>query len=125
MMTGMNIDYKYFAGIRDPNDILVKYMKRGFGTILNKGEIKQLKEFLTKNNITQNYLGPKEVYSDIFTQFDSKKEYKYISNYDELKNKYKKTNKVINCLKFNNVSENGNINKCIKSFFDLYYDSIN
>lgn len=125
MMTGMNIDYKYFAGIRDPNDILVKYMKRGFGTILNKEEIKQLKEFLTKNNITQNYLGPKEVYSDIFTQFDSKKEYKYISNYDELKKKYNKTNKVVNCLKFTTVSENGNINKCMKSFFDLYYDSMN
>ena len=125
MMTGMNIDYKYFAGIRDPNDILLKYMKRGFGTILNKDEIKQFKEFLTKNNITQNYMEPKEVYSDIFTKFDSKKEYKYISTYDELKKKYNKTNKVVNCLKFTTVSENGNINKCMKSFFDLYYDSVN
>ncbi len=38
MMTGINIDYKYFAGIRDPIDILNKYRMRGFGTILNDTE---------------------------------------------------------------------------------------
>jgi hypothetical protein len=124
MMTGMNIDYKYFAGIREPNDILVKYMKRGFGTILNKEEIKQLKIYLEKNNLTQKYIEPKEVYSDIFKQFEKKKEYTYITTYDELKDIYKKTNNTINCLKFNTISTNGNINVCKKSFFDLYYETI-
>lgn len=37
-MTGINIDYKYFAGVRDPIDILNKYRMRGFGTILNSVE---------------------------------------------------------------------------------------
>jgi hypothetical protein len=38
MMTGINIDYKYFAGIRDPIDILNKYRIRGYGTLLNDNE---------------------------------------------------------------------------------------
>ncbi len=38
MMTGINIDYKYFAGIRDPIDILNKYRMRGYGTLLNDNE---------------------------------------------------------------------------------------
>lgn len=38
-MTLMNIDYKYFAGCRDPIEIINKYRMRGFGTWLNKTEI--------------------------------------------------------------------------------------
>ena len=38
LMTGINVDYKYFAGVRDPIDILNKYRMRGFGTILNSTE---------------------------------------------------------------------------------------
>jgi hypothetical protein len=40
-MTYMNIDYKYFAGSRNPVEIINKYRMRGFGTWLNKNE-KQL-----------------------------------------------------------------------------------
>ena len=39
-MTFMNIDYKYFAGSKDPIDIINKYRMRGFGTWLNENEIK-------------------------------------------------------------------------------------
>jgi hypothetical protein len=38
-MTFMNIDYKYFAGSKDPLNIINKYRMRGFGTWLNKNEI--------------------------------------------------------------------------------------
>lgn len=37
-MTHINIDYKYFASIRDPIEILNKYRSRGFATILNTEE---------------------------------------------------------------------------------------
>jgi hypothetical protein len=37
----MNIDYKYFAGSRDPIEIINKYRMRGFGTWLSPHEIKQ------------------------------------------------------------------------------------
>ena len=44
-MTQLNIDYKYFAGSKDPIEIINKYRMRGFGTILNKNEITRLIEY--------------------------------------------------------------------------------
>jgi hypothetical protein len=38
-MTFMNIDYKYFAGSKDPIEIINKYRLRGFGCWLNKNEL--------------------------------------------------------------------------------------
>jgi hypothetical protein len=38
LTTFINMDYKYFAGIRDPIEILNKYSTRGFGIILNDKE---------------------------------------------------------------------------------------
>jgi hypothetical protein len=124
MMTGMNIDYKYFAGIRDPYQIVIKYMKRGFGVILNKDELKQLEEHIKKNNLSMDYFGPKEVYSNMFTNFENKKEYKYVETYDDIKKYYNQSNKTIDITQFNTISNNGNINTCIKSFIDFYYETI-
>jgi len=39
-LTYMNLEYKYFAGSQDPIDIINKYRMRGFGTWLNKNELK-------------------------------------------------------------------------------------
>ncbi len=50
MMTGINIDYKYFAGIRDPIDILNKYRMRGYGILLNDQE----KQHMTYYNSSLN-----------------------------------------------------------------------
>ena len=44
-MTFINIDYKYFAGKKDPIEIINKYRMRGFGTILNNKEITKLLEY--------------------------------------------------------------------------------
>jgi hypothetical protein len=38
MMTGINIDYKYFSGMRNPVEIINKYMTRGYGTLLTRKE---------------------------------------------------------------------------------------
>jgi hypothetical protein len=123
MMTNMNIDYKYFAGIRDPYQIVIKYMKRGFGVILNKDELKQLEEYIKKNNLSMDYFGPKEVYSNMFTQFENKKQYTYIDTYDNIKKYYNQFNNKIDITQFNTISNNGNINICIKSFIDFYYET--
>lgn len=53
MMTGINIDYKYFAGIRDPIDIINKYSMRGFGVLLNENERKHMAYY----NSTVNTFG--------------------------------------------------------------------
>ena len=44
-ITLLNIDYKYFAGSKDPIEIINKYRMRGFGTILNDREIVRLVEY--------------------------------------------------------------------------------
>jgi len=38
MMVQMSTDYKYFASVRDPIEIINKYRSRGFGIILNDSE---------------------------------------------------------------------------------------
>lgn len=45
-MTYMNIDYKYFSGHKDPLEIINKYRMRGFGTYLNKNEVKDYVNYI-------------------------------------------------------------------------------
>ena len=54
-LTYMNIDYKYFAGSRDPIDIINKYRMRGFGTWLNENEKNTLSKY-SKHNVYWNNL---------------------------------------------------------------------
>ena len=44
-MTFINMDYKYFAGSKDPIEIINKYRMRGYGTILNDEEKIHLIEY--------------------------------------------------------------------------------
>jgi len=56
-MTMINIDYKYFAGSKDPIEIINKYRCRGFGTILND---KEKVRFFEYNNLIEKW---KNIYS--------------------------------------------------------------
>jgi hypothetical protein len=47
-MTRMNIDYKYFTSNTHPIEIILKYLQRGFGTILNKVEKAQVVEYIKR-----------------------------------------------------------------------------
>jgi hypothetical protein len=49
------MDYKYFAGSKDPIEIINKYRSRGFGTILNDTEKLHLVEY-SNNVISWNNL---------------------------------------------------------------------
>ena len=49
LKTFVNVDFKYFAGKRSPYQIINKYRMRGFGTLLNRKELKDYGEF-TKNS---------------------------------------------------------------------------
>lgn len=97
-MTLINIDYKYFAGSKHPEEILNKYRYRGFGTILNNKEIIKLVKYslsitkwnelyeLKKKNNQYNYLGLLKLDSNIFIKninnykFNQKKDIIYITN---------------------------------------------
>ena len=52
MMTGVNIEYKYFAGTNDPVKIINKYRTRGFGSIFNKKELEHIAYY--NKNIDEN-----------------------------------------------------------------------
>jgi hypothetical protein len=46
MMTMINIDYKYFASVRDPIIINIKIHRRGFGVVMNENEKKDFVKFI-------------------------------------------------------------------------------
>lgn len=62
-MTYMNLDYKYFAGSKDPIEIIMKYRMRGFGVFLNKNEIDKAINYANKvtfwNNLYNINIGDK------------------------------------------------------------------
>lgn len=140
MMTGLNIEYKYFAGIRNPNEIINKYMTRGFGVLLNKYEIdvwlkynesneNKYKNF-KKNNMALcgNIIGQKNIHNIVYNENTNTElqnnNTKHFDN-DDLKKYYYKCNNVIDPLKMTTISQSGNINKYKQSFVDLCYDLIN
>lgn len=70
-MTMMNMDYKYFAGAKDPIEIINKYRMRGFGTYLNGKEKIRLVDYssqivkwnkLYDNITTRNASSTKKVF---------------------------------------------------------------
>ena len=90
--TLLNIDYKYFAGTKDPIEIINKYRFRGFGTLLNDKEKVRLIEYssmITKWNILYNDLNKniknKSAIDNIFGSL--KYTYKLFTNNITLTNK--------------------------------------
>ena len=56
-LTYMNLDYKYFAGSKDPIEIILKYRMRGFGTFLNRKEIDKAIKYIHKIPFWNNLYG--------------------------------------------------------------------
>ena len=101
-MTLINIDYKYFAGSKDPIEIINKYRMRGYTTLLNDSERIRLVSYsnkvekwnnlygqISKNNSNSinNIFGPKNVNYSLFkprqNNFELYKEIKPITlNYN-------------------------------------------
>jgi len=53
-LTYMNLNYKYVAGTKDPIEIINKYRMRGFGTWLNKEEVKLFIKYINKMEFWNN-----------------------------------------------------------------------
>lgn len=135
LMTGINIEYKYFAGIRNPVEIINKYMQRGYGVVLNAEELRQFNDynaklpddniFKLKDNQDNSLVGIRNINhkSFNFNNIDNIK-YEYMNSQD-LQDYYDKYNNLIDALKFTHINKNGDINKCILSYFELYYSSVN
>jgi hypothetical protein len=55
MMTGINIEYKYFAGVRDPIEIINKYRMRGFSLLLSDNEKRHMAYY--NNHVKESFGG--------------------------------------------------------------------
>jgi hypothetical protein len=69
----MNLEYKYFAGSQDPLDIINKSRMRGFGSWLNKNELKLYSKYTVKKpfwnllfNSNTNILGQLNINHKLF-----------------------------------------------------------
>jgi hypothetical protein len=138
MMTGLNIEYKYFAGIRNPVDIINKYFQRGFGVILNKFEINKLIEYnknldesnpLKYKNDSDNEIlfGKKNIKNRIYNipnDVDVGQSFVDISDLNKYYKNFYKTS-CVDCTKMTSINKNGNINKYCPSYAELCYEELN
>jgi hypothetical protein len=123
MQTGINIDYKYFAGVRDPCEIINKYRERGFGTILSKKEIEHVIKYnlqigKIKNNSQydiNNYMGFYELPNKKEEKLDLDKYYKNNYGYDPITYGF-------NIYTFKTISQDGSITPYQNWLSNTYYE---
>lgn len=154
LMTFTNIDYKYFAGIRDPIDIINKYRMRGFGTMINETEKKYVTEYnssvdkwkimyavdKTKKDTVSKQFGPKKLNDNIYKPNKLLKSYpddtysnvnhNYIitesdlANYYKTKYNYNPTSGLINFDKVKAFKQDGSLEPVTKWLLDAMYDEL-
>jgi hypothetical protein len=83
-LTYTNLDYKYFAGSKDPIKILEKNRRRGFGTILSNREIAIYIKYCNRYNISTKLIF-KDITDDIFKPKLEHNLYYYNLNLDIIK----------------------------------------
>ena len=150
MMTMINVDYKYFAGSRDPIEIINKYRMRGYSVILNANEKKSVMMYNRHIDTTNGQFktthdaqefGPKSLNDKIYKPYVYKENlpqevyalsnHKYVNNTVELKALYEKqigvdlTNAPINILNFTAISRTGNISPLQSWVAEAFYEHVN
>jgi hypothetical protein len=97
-MTMLCIDYKCFAGTKDPLDIAVKILLRGYGLLLNIDEIKQLAAYWKRSmrvkslgasdavgeNLDGVLFRMRSIYNTMDQNADSPRKYKYLKGHADL-----------------------------------------
>lgn len=153
-LTGYNIDYKYFAGIRDPIDILNKYRMRGYSIIINDKEKQHMAVYCGSTNkwnglfpvnikdkeSIKGLFGTRKITDEMFKPLkhfkgfpdDSyrKVDHQYIMTTAELQDWYKTkypalANCGVNLLDFKTIDSTGYINPIKTWVFDAVQDQIN
>lgn len=155
LYTQVNIDYKYFAGIKDPVDILDKYRFRGFGILVNENEKKGITEYnatvqpykdlykvdMAKPDTVKQFYGSLELNDPRFrtgiTQYGfNPNDYQnvavdYVNTEDDVKEWYKTkcgydTEKAsINFLKFNTIDNYGYVVPLKRWLLEAAWDEFN
>ena len=114
IMTGINIDFKYFTGSSLPPDIIAKYRKRGFGTLVNKIEKKMIIQYYNRTEKWNNIFGRLEISENCCKLLAFEKE-DYKDNNTKIDNAKDNGN--------NNAKDNGNDNdkKNMNTIKDLQF----
>lgn len=148
-MSLINIDYKYFAGSRDPIEIINKYGMRGYSVILNANEKKGVAGY-NKNIDTCNGMfvvktdaqcfGPKSLNDKIYKPGVYKlglpadiykvSNHQYIKSVADLRGFYQKNNMLpkqmpIDMLEFTTIGKTGNVSPFQPWVADAYYETMN
>lgn len=151
MMTGVNLDYRYFVGVKNQFAILYKYMARGFGTLLSSRELLDMRTYASAMTDSELYsvkslddanklFGGKELTDPIYKPLEIKNgltgiysspTVKYIKTIEDLREYYKKNcNYVANdfgldMMKFTTYSSDGDVVPFNTLIPKLYYDLAN
>lgn len=149
LITGLNVDYKYFHGARDPIEIINKYVTRGFGIILSGPEKTDVVKYNTENpkwsffEVNQKnkpsvdaLWSPKKIDSSIFKlglvkTFNTDNNIPYLNEMKDLVEYYKVTtgynyyNNMLDLFKLKAIDDTGNINPIKPYTFELAYQILN
>lgn len=154
LMSGINCEYKYFCGSRDPIDIINKYMTRGFGIILTAkekedavkydNEVPAWKFFGVKTSMRSTIdalFRPKDITSEIFKKLkhemgipdDSYNHVdmtyvntsKDVAEWYKVHTGYNGVDKLINVLDLKAINPNGSVNPLNHWVFDAVYQTMN
>jgi hypothetical protein len=153
--TGLNTDYKYFAGTNDPVKISNKYLTRGMGHLLNKTELKHMAYYNSEvdedngmyhikdksKEALRNMFRPKKVTDKIYKPLVYKQglstntylnpNYDYIENMNDLKKAYEKDidgkleDKPIDMFKFRAVTKKGSVAPLQPWLSEAYWSNYN
>lgn len=150
LMTHTNIDYKYFAGVRDPIDIINKYRMRGIGTIINTQEkmhmlnynssIGELQDMFDLSSSKQNnhlkHFGSKQIGDNIYKPSKflegsldnnyNNLNYSYINNVFDMYDTNVSTtyDGALNFMKFKTIGEDGSVMPFKKWILDAGYETL-
>lgn len=147
MMSLINIDYKYFAGSRDPIEIINKYRMRGFSVILNANEKKAMAMYnknvdmsngMFKITDESNAFGTKDINDKIYkpgvyglnlpANIYNVSNHKYVRTVEQLRSVYQREcgidikNAPLNMLNFTTIGANGTITPYQQWVADAYYN---
>jgi hypothetical protein len=153
VMLQLSVDYKYFASVRDPIEIINKYRSRGFGIILNDYEkmhmgyyngvkivgeenkwydmykcdfndVESIKKIFGPKKITDNIFKPSKFFEGLTDDCFKNVNFPTFSNAsDAFKTLY--TNKTAHLYNYKAIQDNGFVKPLDKTFIKNAWDLIN
>ncbi|AYV78759.1 MAG: hypothetical protein Edafosvirus30_10 [Edafosvirus sp.] len=155
MLTGICMDYKYFAGVRDPIEILNKYIGRGYGILINDAEKQHMTFYngsINKSNgrflinlkdkeSIKKFYGSKKIISEFFKPCKYSKNYpddayrnldkKHVEKVSDLKDVYATLYKYypdkvgFDLFKFKTINAEGSVEPVKKWVLETAYNMLN